>query len=471
MERVLSGLEPKRVFEIFEDIAAIPHGSGNTNAISDYCVKFARDRGLTVFKDGLNNVIIKKPASAGYETHEPVVLQGHLDMVCEKDPGVDFDFERDGLRLKLEGDKLHACGTTLGGDDGVAIAMTLAVIDDETLPHPPIEAVFTSDEETGMFGAAGLDVSKLSAKRFISLDHGDSSLFTVGCAGGVRVNIDLPVEIAAASDTAYKVTVSGLKGGHSGEEIDKGGLNANKVLAMFLRGLPGNIRISEISGGDKDNAIPVNSSCVVFADADVKSAAEVFVKENYCPTDAGLSVSAVPVNCGSAFTASSTAAAINLLNELPNGIQAMSGEIEGLVETSLNIGVMRTKENAFCLTASVRSSKAAEKAALTKKLKGIADRFGAGFSTCGDYPAWEYKKESPLRDTMISVFEKMFGKTPGIKIIHAGLECGLFSGKIKDIDAVSAGPDLFDIHTSRESLSVSSLARTYKYLCKVLEEL
>lgn len=471
MEKVLSGLEPKKVFEIFEDICAIPHGSGNTKAISDYCAAFARERGLPVLQDELNNIIIKKPATAGYEDHQPVVLQGHLDMVCEKEEEIDFDFLRDPLKLKLDGDILSAAGTTLGADDGIAIAIALGVIDDDTLPHPPLEVIFTSDEETGMYGAAGIDAANITAKRFISLDHGEESSFTVGCAGGTRVEIKLPVETAAAVKPAYKVTVSGLTGGHSGEEIDKGRLNANKVLVSFLSGLDDGIQIYEVSGGSKANAIPVRASCVVCTDNDVKTAAEAFVNENRCPADMELSIEVVPAVCDTALTVESSKTVIDFLSDLPDGLQAMSKDMEGVVETSLNIGIVWMEDNALCVASLIRSSKDAEKAALTEKVRKLADRFGASFVIKSDYPAWEYKKESHLRQIMVSVYEDMFGKTPGTVIIHGGLECGLFSGKIKDIDAVSIGPDMYDIHTPHERLSVSSLARVYKYVCRILEAL
>ncbi len=471
MKKVLSGLEPKKVFEVFEEICAIPHGSGNTKAISDYCAGFARERGLWVLQDELNNVIIKKPASAGYENHPPVVLQGHLDMVCEKDPEIDFDFTRDALRLKLDGDILSATGTTLGGDDGVAVAIALGIIDDDTLPHPPLEVIFTSDEETGMYGAAGIDAANITAKRFISLDHGDDSSFTVGCAGGTRVEIELPLETAAAVKPAYRISVSGLTGGHSGEEIDKGRLNANKLLGSFLSAVPGDVRISSISGGNMVNAITVNASCVVCTGEDLTAAAKIFEKENRCSADKGLTVTVDPVHCDTAFTAESSKLIINLLCELPDGVQAMSADFTGVVETSLNIGVIKIENNAFHVFALLRSSKDNKKAELTEKIKKISERFGARCDIKSEYPAWEYKKDSPLRKTMVSVYEDMFGKTPDTIIIHGGLECGLFSGKIKDIDAVSTGPNLYDIHTAHESLSVSSLARIYKYICRVLEAL
>ena len=470
MSRVLSGLKPEKVFSIFEDICAIPHGSGNTKAISDYCVNYARARGFKAVQDKMNNVIIDKPAAPGYENSQPVVLQGHLDMVCEKEPGLDFDFERDGLNLKLDGDLVHACGTTLGGDDGVAIAIALSILDDNTLKTPPLQIVFTSDEETGMYGATALDGSLIGAKRFISLDCGKEGAFTVGCAGGVRVDIKLPVETENAQKEAYKIEVSGLCGGHSGEEIHKGRLNANKVLGEFLSTLK-SVRISEISGGDKDNAIPSFATCIACCEGDMESAAKEFRDKAVVPADKGLKITVSKVTADRFCTAASSGKIIDLLCALPFGIQAMSKDIEGVVETSLNVGVIGLQDKAFFVKLSLRSSVASAKEALKNRVVAIGESFGASVSTRGDYPAWQYRKDSTLRETAMAVYEKMYGETPIVRVIHAGLECGIFSGKIPDIDAVAIGPDMFDIHTSRESFSVSSLSRTYDFVCKVLEAL
>lgn len=470
MERVLSGIEPRKVFEIFEDICAIPHGSGNTKAISDYCVNFAREREFYVFQDSAYNVIIKKPASAGYETHAPVILQGHLDMVCEKEAGLDFDFKRDRLRLRIDGDYLTASGTTLGADDGVALAMALSILDDDTLKTPPLEVIFTSDEETGMNGAAALDGSLITANRLISLDCGKEGAFTVGCAGGVCVGIKLPVETEKTAKTAYKVEISGLTGGHSGEEIDKGRLNANKVLGAFLETLK-DVRISEISGGNKDNAIPVSAVCVFSCEGDAQKAAEDFRNKNIIPADKDLKITVTQQSADTFCTPNSSNKIIGLLNALPYGVQAMSKKISGVVETSLNLGIIKLSGDEFIASLYVRSSVAAEKEALKNKLISIGENFGAAADVYGDHPAWEFRENSPLRKTAVATFKEMYGREPEIRIIHAGLECGIFSDKIDNIDAFAMGPDMFDIHTSRERLSISSLARTYSYICRVLEAL
>lgn len=469
MNRVLSGLKPRRVFEIFEDICAIPHGSGNTKGISDYCVAFAKKRNLYVHQDEHNNIIIKKAASCGYENAEPVALQGHLDMVCAKESCCEFDFEHEGLKLKINGNFISAEGTTLGGDDGIAVATALAILDDNTLKTPPLEVVFTTDEETGMYGANGIDTSLLAAKRFINIDSENEGIFTVGCAGGCRVEIKLPVETETVQLPVYKLVVTGLIGGHSGTEADKGRLNANKVLAEFLRSCGDNIQISAVSGGDKDNAIPTSAECVVFSD--VTSNVEGFLKDNSVPTDSGLKIEVIPVKQKTAYTIACSKRIINLLCDLPCGVQGMSQEIENLVETSLNIGVVRCDESHITVTLSLRSSKAVQIEALKGRLKRIADCFGAEFTSHGDYPAWEYRKNSLLRDKMTEVFKSLYGKEPGIEVIHAGLECGIFAERIEGFDGVSIGPDLLDIHTPHERMSINSVQRTYRYICHVLEEL
>ena len=384
MKRVLCGLKPEKVFSIFEDICAIPHGSGNTKAISDYCINFARELGLWCYQDELNNVIIKKPASNGYEAHEPVVLQGHLDMVCEKDAGCDFDFEHDSLHLKTDGEHVFAEGTTLGADDGVAIAMALSILEDNTLKTPPLEVIFTTDEETGMYGANALDVSHITAKRFINIDSENEGVFTVGCAGGCRVDIKLPVETENNKKQAYSVEISGLKGGHSGTEINKGRLNANKLLGLFLNELK-NVKLYDISGGMKDNAITTSATCIITSDSDVFSAADLFEKKNRINTDFGLTVTVKECYTEKIYNAESSTKIIDLLVSLPYGVQSMSKDIAGLVQTSLNIGIVKSEEKSFSVSLSVRSSKYSEKISLIQRLAYIAELYCAQFSTRGNF--------------------------------------------------------------------------------------
>ncbi len=470
---MLENLSNTRVFEFFEKLCEIPHGSGNTKAISDFCVDFAKERGLTVYQDELNNVIIKKPASAGYENHEAVILQGHLDMVCEKDPDYEIDFEKDGLELFSDGDLIGARGTTLGADDGIAVAMVLSVLDDNTLPHPPIEAVFTVDEETGMFGAAGLDVKNLSSKTLINIDSEDEGVFTVSCAGGARCSIHIPIEREEKLSDAYTLKVSGLIGGHSGVEINRGRLNANAVMAKLIAFLSERFsaKFSSICGGSKDNVITRECEGVIVSDISIEKlerAVKEFEKANYKKSDPDLKIE---VFATKAKTMKNSDIIIGVLSSLPQGVIKMSEDIENLPETSLNLGVCDTDENEVKFTYSVRSCVNKKRDMLLETLKNIAKSAGAKFSKSGVYPAWEYRKDSRLRDVMVKVYKEQYQKEPIVEAIHAGLECGLFCDKIDGLDAVSFGPNLYDIHTSRERMSISSVKRCYEMLLRVLEQL
>ncbi len=469
---ILSGLEPPRVFYWFEQLCAIPHGSGNTKGISDFCVKFARERGLVCRQDEWNNVIIHKAASTGYEGHPPVILQGHLDMVCEKDEGVTIDFTRDGLSLRVEGDWITADGTTLGADDGVAVAMALAILEDDTLPHPPLEVLFTTDEETGMYGAAGLDTADITGRVLINIDSGTEGALTVGCAGGARVDVTLPVEWGVADADCLQIAVDGLVGGHSGAMIHKGRQNANKLLGSLLATLPGQWRLCSLSGGQKDNAIPRRAVATVVCKGDVAAIAAAFVAENRANTDPDLTVTVTPGGrVNTALSAADSRRAAALLCALPDGVQTWSRDIEGLVETSLNLGILTLDQTGVHAAFAVRSMVNAEKEAFLARLSAVVQDHGARFSQGDGYPAWEYRPESRLRDTMVAVYKELTGESPTVKAIHAGLECGLLSDKLPGLDAVSCGPNMQDVHTSRERLSIASTERTYRYLCRVLERL
>lgn len=470
--RILEGLQPQRVFAHFEDICAIPHGSANMEAISRFCLDFAKNLGLECWRDELYNVVIKKPAAPGYENHPPVILQGHLDMVCEKVPGSSFDFDTDGLRLLVDGDYVTADGTTLGGDDGIAIAMIMTILEDDTLPHPPIEAVFTVDEETGLFGAAGLDTSRLAGRRLINLDSEEEGTITVGCAGGARADIRLPLTTTAVDMPCYQLTVTGLLGGHSGAEIHKGRQNANILMGHLLHGLPEGWRLVDIAGGQKDNAIPRHTVCTIAAPYDPSAYTDAFVSANRIHTDPGLVVTVTPATHHTmAVTPADSAKAACFLATVKNGIQAICGDIPGLPQTSLNLGILQREQGHLTATFSVRSAVESEKTALLYDLRDIAVHFGGTYEDRAHYPAWEYVKNSPLQQVMVAAYEAQHGKKPAVAVIHAGLECGLFSAKMPGLDAVSIGPDNEDIHTTEERMSIPSVARTYAYLLAVLKKL
>ena len=393
-------------------------------------------------------------------------------MVCEKKTDKEFDFATDPISLQTQGDWLTADGTTLGGDDGIAVAMALAILEDPTLPHPPLEVVFTVDEEIGLLGAIGLDTADLQGRTLLNIDSEEEGILTVGCAGGAHVDVSLPLPFAATTLPCYEINLSGLLGGHSGVEIDKGRQNANVLLGKLLYSLPFAWRLVSIDGGQKDNAIPRQAVCVIAAAEDPTPAADAFQQANRVDTDPDLCISVTPVPAApmaAEESASHTVAAF--LATVKNGVQAMSQALEGLVETSLNLGVAKIRDNAFRAVFSVRSAITKDKRALLDDLRAAAESIGASYEESGHYPAWEYVADSPLQKTMTAVFEKQYGYVPRITAIHGGLECGVFSEKLPGLDAVSFGPDIPDIHTTEERLSLPSTARTYAYLLAVLEAL
>ncbi len=467
----LGNLKPERVFHYFEEICAIPHGSGDTAKISDYCVAFAEKNGLEFIREEIGNVIIKKPATLGKENSPTVILQGHLDMVCEKTADCDIDFSTDGLDIYVEDGYVKAHGTTLGGDNGIAVAMCLALLEDNTISHPALEVLFTVDEETGMYGAEALSGANLDGRLLINIDSEEEGIFTVSCAGGIRAFLSLPVQWQKNNKECYKITVDGLLGGHSGVDIHRGRLNANKVAAAFLRKLP-EFNLISINGGLKDNAIPSHCEIIVASDSSPKGYIDSFLAQFPLENDTGLNITVVNEeiyeNC---FTDASTETALDFLLELPNGIIDWSEDIDGLVETSLNLGILKTSDNSVEASFAIRSSVNAKKHELLSELNECALRFNSDFGYEGNYPAWEYNKESHLREKMIEVFEALYKQSPKIVAIHAGLECGLLSEKLNGLDAVSIGPDMNDIHTPRERLSVASTERVYNYLIALLREI
>ena len=458
--------------DFFKALAAIPHGSGNTKAISDYCVDFAKRRGLRYLQDENNNVIIWKDATNGSD--ETVILQGHLDMVCVQRDGRNIDFLKDGLRLKTDGDFLFAEGTTLGGDDGIAVAYALAILDSDTLRHPNLEVVFTVDEEIGMLGAAALDLSPLKGKMLINVDSEEEGTLLTSCAGGVRADLKWTAagEKATAGD-CLRISIDGLPGGHSGTEIDKQHENAVLVLAKLLQ-RAGVKRLASIDGGSADNAIPTFCTAVVVnEDGLSEKLAAIFadVKADFAASEQSVTLTVEAAPAAAAFGEADTADLLSLLCDMPNGVIAMSEHVPGLVQTSLNLGMLETKGNCVLTGHALRSSVQAEKELLLAVLTAHAASHGAAVFTFGDYPAWEFKPESRLRDTILRCYEAQYGQPMQITAIHAGLECGIFCGKKSDLDCVSMGPDIFDIHTYDERLSLSSAARTFELLCSVLAAL
>ncbi len=466
----------------FEDICGIPHGSGNCKEISDYCVAFAKEHGLEWTQDSLFNVIIKKPASLGYENRPTVMLQGHLDMVEEKDSDSTWDFSK-GVELRTDGDWLCANGTTLGGDDGIAVAYMLAILADNSLKHPALECVFTVDEETGLFGAAGIDLSDCNASYLINMDSEDEGVFLASCAGGIRANLDLPIQRMEMDGDMYVVTIDNLVGGHSGIEIHKERGNANMIMGRLLFALTNRTDLSwglvSLDGGLKDNAIPRTSRAIIVSDdaeEDVRACITTIFKEirkEYTISEPEMSIEIVKSNddVEDVLHPSSLMKTLFFLTQCKNGVQNMSQAVTGLVETSLNLGIMATSEETMKFRFSLRSAVESRKKDMLEKLEFLIEFLGGEMTTSGDYPGWEYKVNSPLREKMTALWTEMYGVTPKIDLIHAGVECGLILEKMPNLDIVSIGPNMKDIHTPKERLSISSSKKVYGFIIRLLEEL
>lgn len=480
--RILENLEPQDVFYYFEEICKIPHGSGNTGQISDYLKAFANEHGLYCRQDELNNIIMIKEASKGYKDHEPVLLQGHMDMVAVKDADCTIDMTKDGLQLEILGDRLTAKGTSLGGDDGIAVAFALALLAGEEYRHPRIELILTVDEEVGMEGATGLTVDDLTAKRMINLDQEEEKIFITGCAGGARIDIRKKTETEQVEGVLCKLIISGLQGGHSGQEINKERGNAICLMGRLLAALQEKtpIYLKEVNGGTADNAIP-NEVCAEIVVTEWTEDIAAFMEEKFCGLKAEFAGKEDGLKCELQVGAEDALIEvcnrkdseqwIHLLNVIPHGVIANSVKMKGLVETSLNPGILNVSAVEGMVSPSVRSSNAAAKEALINQLKSLAALCDATVGIRGDYPGWDYDPDSPLREKMVTIYEEMYGVKPQIEAIHAGLECGIFQSKIPGLDCVSIGPDMQDIHTTRETLSIPSVQRVWKFLLKVLESL
>ena len=500
----ISQLEPRAVFRFFEEISRIPRPSYQERAISDYLAAFAGKRGLFCRQDALGNIIIVKDASPGYEEEPPIILQGHMDMVCEKEPDCAKDMETEGLDLFVEGDFVKARGTTLGGDDGIAVAYALAILDAEDIPHPRLEFVCTVCEEVGMEGATALDVSCLKGRRLLNLDSEEEGSFLAGCAGGCTAQITLPPantpgeesetggSNGGGDDKEAKslviLEISGLAGGHSGTEIDKGHANANLLMAELLSGLfacqP--FALVSLEGGAKHNAIPRSCACVLEtargeALAELARQQAAAIRERWIEAEPqiGFAVSVKPrerdeksqaANESCRVCEEATGMLLQALLAFPNGVIAMCSEPAGLVETSLNLGVMKLLPEGLTLRYSVRSCVDRELEKLIRRLETLAEAAGGAMEVSGKYPAWEYRKHSPFREKLVRIYRGMFEKTPPVDIIHAGLECGILASKLPGLECVSMGPDILDIHTPRERMSISSVQRMYAFVLKVLGE-
>ena len=481
--KVLQNLEPKLVFDFFEKISDIPRGSGTEKAISDYLLNFGKELGLETIQDEALNIIIKKPASKGYENAPTVIIQGHMDMVCEKNNGTDHDFEKDPLKLRIVDDYIYATDTTLGADNGIAVAYGMALLADNSIPHPALEVLITTDEETGMSGAMAVSKDNLDGKLLINLDNEEEGELLVSCAGGVRTNSAIKIEWQDRADKAtMSINISGLKGGHSGMDIIKERGNSNKILGRILKALKDELEfnIVKINGGSKNNAIPREAEVIISLDNSnvdkvtsiVNELSDVFANELKAQ-DPGLKVvvNKVSVDESKEFNKDTTDKVINLLYLYPNGVNTRSTEIDGLVESSTNLGVLSTNEDYVEFDSAVRSSVPSLKKEIELRIKTITEIIGAEFSSKSDYPGWEYDPNSKMREICQKVYKDMTGKEAKIVAIHAGVECGLFNEKLGNLDMISFGPNLYDVHTPQEHMSITSVKNTWDYLLKILEEI
>ncbi len=473
---VLNGYKPERVFHYFEEICGIPHPSYHEEKISAYLVDFAKSHNLEYYQDDLYNVIMIKEASEGMENAAPLILQGHMDMVAEQEPDCTKDMLTDGLDIEVVDGFITAKGTTLGGDDGIAVAMALAILEDEELKHPRLEVIITVSEEVGMEGAAGIDVSMLKGRNLLNLDSEEEGHFLCGCAGGCRMDIEYPFTKEDIKGSLVSINVKDCTGGHSGVEIIKGRANAtyiaNRILASGVE--VADVCLIDFVGGTKDNAIPRATSAKVVTTADAVKAMEAeaaAIKNEYAITDPDMKIeiSNEGDTTVKGVNAADTKRIIELLSCMPNGVQAMSHDIEGLVETSLNLGILNLLEDELKFSCSLRSSVDSAKLALMRKVSMVGKAFGCKISTHGEYPAWEFKRDSSFRDELVALYKEMTGEEPIVETMHAGVECGLLASKLPGLDAVSIGPEMYDIHTPKERLSIASTERIYNYVRRVIE--
>lgn len=471
---------PNQVFHFFEEICKIPHGTENTKKLSDYCVEFAKVRGLKAIQDHVGNVVISKPGTEGYEDSEPIILQGHMDMVCEKTLESNHDFLNDPIELYMEDGYVKAKDTTLGGDNGIAIAYGLALLDSKEIEHPPIEVLFTVDEETTMIGAEEIDMSLLKGKKMINLDSEAEGVFTVGCAGGLGVIIRIPFCVHEAEKEIISIHIKGLMGGHSGSEIHHQRGNANKLMGRLLHHLMikgFQFDLASINGGEKDSVITNN--CVAEIGVtdessiikEIRKIEEIWKKElGKAEPNLQVDVATLPRKNVKVLIAEDTRKIIRFLAAMPDGILGYERELAGQVETSLNVGVVKTEENSLFLNYLIRSSIDTKRNQIGEELFAYTTLAGGSMEIDCKFPAWSYNPGSKLLPVMAEVYENMYGEPPVIETIHAGLECGVFAGKCPDIDCVSIGPNIFDVHSVSESMEIASVERTWEFLKAVLKE-
>lgn len=479
MNNALKELYDYKFFRYFDEISAIPRASKNRKPIADYCENFAKEHNLEYYRDEFDNVVIKKEATKGYENSDTVIIQGHLDMVAEKERDSKHNFDTNGLELIIDGDFIKANKTTLGGDDGIAIAYALAILDDNTLKHPPLKAVFTADEEIGLLGAIDLDEGFLEGRYMINIDSEEEGYFLNSCAGGQVITASIPYNFLPNNyNSSYFITVGGLYGGHSGAEIDKNRGNAGKILGDLLVFLDKttSIGISYIDGGKKDNAIMREACAKVSSDdesiIELIKEFEKNVKLQFANIDKEVYIKVEKIEKENNVLSSESFKQLKaLLACTPNGVLQFEETQTHYVQTSLNLGIITMNPSEIIVSFLVRSSIDFAKHNVIRQIEFLCDCMGIEYSSSGEYPGWAVNNDSKLTGIMSNVYEDMFGTKPVVMGIHAGLECGIFYKKNPELDIVSMGPDMYDIHTPAERLSISSSKRTWDFLIKVLEGL
>ncbi len=478
-------LQPQLVMKYFYEVNQIPRGSGNEKAISDYLVAFAKERGLEVVQDEALNVLIRKPATAGYEEAPGVILQGHMDMVCSKNADTDHDFEKDPIDMLVEGDFITANGTTLGADNGIAVAMGLAILDDVSIAHPQVEVIITTDEEVGLTGAIRFDATQLQGKYFLNLDSEEEGEFVIGCAGGLKAIINLPLqkEWAGTDQMIVKeISVKKLIGGHSGVDISEHRANAVKLVGRILSKLDSelDIQLLDIHGGDKDNVIPREAFTTIIFPGNQEAEFEELLDrmsddicQEYASSDPNIEIVSSTLEVDDSVEVlieQDLETLVFLLMGVPNGIQTMSYDLKGFVESSLNLGKISIDEDHAVMLFAVRSSIRSQIYYIADQLKAFANFCNADFIKTAEYPEWPVKSQSALLEKAIQVYETMYNKAPIVKSIHAGLEGGVFLEKLPYLEAISLGPDMEAVHSPDEKVSISSIQRTYSYLLTLLKE-
>ena len=481
--RILTKIEPSDVMKYFEDISQIPRASGKEKAISDYLKSFGESLNLETIQDDVLNVIIKKPGTEGYENSKAVIIQGHMDMVCEKNQGTIHDFDKDPIKLRVIGDDVYATDTTLGGDNGIAVAYAMALLASNSIPHPPLEILITTDEETGMSGAMGVRDTDIEGKILINIDNEIEGQILVSCAGGARTKSKISIQKEASNfDTIVDISIKKLLGGHSGIEIHKERGNSNKLMGRVLKDIIQNIdmRLVSINGGSKDNAIPREANAIVAINNSNLSILKEYIDRwqkilsnelQFADKDVTLECIVKEEKVLETFTKDCTERSINLLFVYPNGVNTKSVAIEDLVESSTNLGVLTTTDTEVIYESAVRSSVRTLKEDIAKRTEVLAYAFGASFELNAEYPEWQLIKESKLRELAKDVYRDVFNKEIDIVAIHAGVECGILNERLGNLDMISIGPNMYDIHTPNEHMSIKSVQNTWEYLKALLKAL